>query len=750
MKQPLAIAVILPFAALALQWVLWPWIEPFVWFLFLPTVLVAARLTGYRGGLIATALSAPIAWYFFIPPRLSWQMETPAHLGSVVLFVVVAYLICELQRRLEREHAETADALAEARAANDKLARLYEEHRRTDEQLRETRARFQATFEQAAVGIAHTAPDGRWLRVNHKLCEILGYSEDDLRARRFQDITHPDDAAADLDLLQDMLARRINTGRLEKRYIRKDGGIVWVNLTVALSWSADDKPDYFIAVVEDIDARKRAEDALRKFSRVIEQTASTVIITDPEGVIEYVNPRFSASSGFSAQEAIGRQPNLIKSGLTSAHIYQELWATIRRGAVWQGELLNRRKDGSLYWESVIISPIRDDKGRITHFAGIKDDITERKRNEDALREREAALREAQRLAGIGNWRWDVHRDTSTWSDELYRIFGHDPALPPADFTSVAHYFAPESWQRLSAAVHAATAEGVPYKLDVELVRSDGSRRWALARGEPVRDASGRIVALRGTMQDITERHQSEVELRALRAEMEQLLTLHVASQTAAAIAHELNQPLNAITTYTEAAKRLLRAGNPQPDRLLHALEGSARQAQRAGAVMRELLGFLHKGETVSEAVDLNKAVRRALAIVESNGRGGFQSVVELAPQLRPVWANRLQLEKVLVNLISNAVDAMRQAGVARQRITVGLGTAADEDMAHVTVSDVGPGLDEHTARRVFEPFFSTKPKGLGLGLAISRSLVEAHGGRLWVETTPGAGASFHFTLPFAP
>lgn len=501
MKEPLAIAFILPFAALALQWVLWPWIEPFVWFLFLPTVLVAARLTGYRGGLITAALSAPIAWYFFIPPRLSWQLERPSNVGSIVLFVVVAYLICELQRRLEKEHAETAAALAEARAANDRLARLHDEHRRTDAQLRE---------------------------------------------------------------------------------------------------------------------------------------------------------------------------------------------------------------------------------------------------------REAALREAQRLAGIGNWRWDFHRDMSIWSDELYRIFGRDPALPPAGFETVSRYFAPESWQRLSAAVRAASEEGLPYKLDVELVQADGSRRWVLARGEAVRDETGQVVALRGTMQDITERHQSELELRTLRTEMEQMLGLHVASQTAAAIAHELNQPLNAITTYTEAAKRLLQAGNPQPERLLHALESSARQAQRAGAVMRELLGFLHKGEAVAEAVDLNKAVRRALAIVESNGVGGFQSVVELAPHLRPVWANRVQLEKVLVNLISNAVDAMRQAGVARQRITVAVGTAASEEMAHVTVSDVGPGLDEQTARRVFEPFFSTKPKGLGLGLAISRSLVETHGGRLWVESTPGAGATFHFTLPFAP
>lgn len=610
MKQPLAIAVILPFGALALQWVLWPWIEPFVWFLFLPTVLLAARLAGYRGGLIATALSAPIAWYFFIPPRLSWQMEKPAHLGSVVLFVVVAYLICELQKRLEKEHAETVHALAEARAA---------------------------------------------------------------------------------------------------------------------------------------------EETLRKFSRVIEQTASTVIITDPEGVIEYVNPRFSAISGFSAQEAIGRRPNLIKSDLTPVQTYRELWATIRRGAVWHGELLNRRKDGSLYWESVIISPIRDDRGRITHFAGIEDDITERKQSEQALRESEERLTAIVGSAMDAVISVDEHQRIRLFNPAAAQMFGLDVAaaigaplarlIPPRFRRTYANSIRELERRETTARrfgtlgeIHGLRASGEEFPLEGSLSRTvvGGHKLYTVI------------------LRDLSERQRTELELRALRAEMEQMLTLHVASQTAAAIAHELNQPLNAITTYTEAAKRLLQAGNPRPERLLHALESSARQAQRAGAVMRELLGFLQKGETVSEAVDLNQAVRRALAIVESNGFGGFQSLVELAPELRPVWANRVQLEKVLVNLIANAVDAMRQAGIGNQRITVGVGTAATGNMAHVTVSDVGPGLDEQTARRVFEPFFSTKPKGLGLGLAISRSLIEAHGGRLWVESAPGAGATFHFTLPFTP
>ena len=249
---------------------------------------------------------------------------------------------------------------------------------------------------------------------------------------------------------------------------------------------------------------------------------------------------------------------------------------------------------------------------------------------------------------------------------------------------------------------------------------------------------------------IRARQRQEAALKALRREMEELLKQHVASQTAAAIAHELNQPLSAIASYTEAALRLLQAGNRAPDKLQHALAGAAAQAQRAGKVVRELLQFFRGGETVIEGVDLARAIKRALAVVKEDGHDAIDAVVDFAPDVRPVQANRLQVEKVLVNLVCNGLDAMRAAGVSRQTITIKVRTAPDCDMAQVTVQDRGPGLNEEEARRIFTPFYTTKPTGIGMGLSISRALVEANGGRLWGEPSPGRGASFHFTLPFAP
>jgi signal transduction histidine kinase len=249
---------------------------------------------------------------------------------------------------------------------------------------------------------------------------------------------------------------------------------------------------------------------------------------------------------------------------------------------------------------------------------------------------------------------------------------------------------------------------------------------------------------------INARRRQEAAMNALRAEMEELVKVQVASQTAAAIAHELNQPLSAISSYSEAALRLLQAGNPSPEKLQRALEGGAAQTQRAGQVVRELLQFFRGGDAVIEAFELGQAVGRALAVVQDDGHGGFEPIVALAGGLRPVRANRVQVEKTLVNLLRNGVDAMRAAGVSPQTIAIAVRALPDEDMAQVTVRDSGPGLDEDEARRVFKPFYTTKPKGIGMGLAISRSMIEANGGRLWCEAAPGGGGVFHFTLPLAP
>ena len=244
---------------------------------------------------------------------------------------------------------------------------------------------FRAVFEQAAVGVAQIeTKTSRFVMVNQRYCDIVGYTAEELIGLTIQEISYPDDLPANERNLKLLRAGAIREFSMEKRYYRKDGSIVWVELTVSAMWAPGEVPDYHIAVVVDLTKRKKAEDELRKFSRAVEQSLSSVLITDSNGKIEFVNPAFTRLTGYTAAEAIGRNPNLVKSGATPVEQYQQMWQTITAGGEWQGQFQNRRKDGEYYWVSSSISAIKNADGVITHYVAIEDDITEQKRIERAL------------------------------------------------------------------------------------------------------------------------------------------------------------------------------------------------------------------------------------------------------------------------------------------------------------------------------------------------------------------------------
>lgn len=249
--------------------------------------------------------------------------------------------------------------------------------------------------------------------------------------------------------------------------------------------------------------------------------------------------------------------------------------------------------------------------------------------------------------------------------------------------------------------------------------------------------------------DISDQRRLESEVLAHRAEAERLVNQLVAQQTAAAIAHELNQPLIAVSAYSEAALAMVRNGDRHADKLAQALEGAASQAQRAGRTLHELLDFLHKSDAGSEPVNLNEVVNDAVEATLAGSPVRFQPVLVLAEGLPAVLGNRTQLQRVLSNLLQNGIDAMHAGGTPADSFTIEVRTACTGEMAQVTVRDHGPGPDADAMHHLFEPFFTTKPRGIGLGLTISRALIESHGGRMWHDATSGSGGAFHFTLPLA-
>ncbi|HEY9862432.1 MAG TPA: PAS domain S-box protein [Candidatus Obscuribacterales bacterium] len=300
---------------------------------------------------------------------------------------------------LEIRVTERTTALAQA---NKELRLEIVERQRIEATLRDSEQRFRATFEQAAVGIGHVGLEGQWLRVNQKLCDIVGYTRSELLDLTFQDITDPDDLAADLACVHQVLAGTLQTFSMEKRYVRKDGSTIWVNLTVSLVREAS-KPKYFISVIEDISERRQAEAQLQKSLKelsdikfALDQSA-IVVTTDQRGIITDVNDKFCELSQYTREELLGRNHRLINSGYHDSTFFQNLWSAISKGKVWKGEIKNRAKDGSYYWVDTTIVPFLNEQGQPFQYLAIRFDVTNRKQIEERMRtslqEKEVLLKE---------------------------------------------------------------------------------------------------------------------------------------------------------------------------------------------------------------------------------------------------------------------------------------------------------------------------------------------------------------------
>jgi len=255
-----------------------------------------------------------------------------------------------------------------------------------EKELRESESQLRVLFEQMAVGVARiNTHTGKFIQVNQKDCDIVGYSCQEMEALDFQSITHPDDLQSDLDNMERLKSGVIREYTMEKRLIHKNGSIVWVELTVSPMWAAGAIPDFHIAIVQDITARRQMEYNSLLQIAALEAAANAIAITDKKGTIQWVNPAWTDLTGYSKEESIGQNARIIKSEKHDAAFYKKMWDTILAGKVWRGELVNRRKDGSLYYEEETITPVLNNHGEVTNFIAIKLNISKRKQADDDLR-----------------------------------------------------------------------------------------------------------------------------------------------------------------------------------------------------------------------------------------------------------------------------------------------------------------------------------------------------------------------------
>ncbi len=623
------------------------------------------------------------------------------------------------------------------------------EIKRIEEQLRESEARFRNAMENAPIGMALVSLDSKFINVNTALCNITGYPEDELKNLTFQEITYPDDLEKDLANVTKLLAGEISSYMMKKRYIRKDGSIVWIQLTGSLLKDEDSKPLYFIAQIEDITERRQAEQQLRDSRSLLQ----TIINTIPVRVfwkdrdLHYIgcNQLFASDAGEETPASLIGKDDYAMGWKDQAEQYRaDDQKVIQTGIPKMGyEEQQTTPAGGIIWLRTSKVPLMNKSNEIIGVLGTYDDITERKRAEIALKDSEHALAKAQEIAHLGNWDWNIITNELYWSDEIYRIFG----LAPHQFEATYDAFLDTIYQDDKDIVVTAVSDAVnnikPYNVEHRIVLPTGEIRYVSEQGEVTRDESGKAVRMIGTVLDITERKRYEEKLKEANASKDKFFSI---------IAHDLKNPFNALLGSAEALHENIDDFDKDD---LHDMSNIIyRSAKNAYALLENLLEWsrsqLDRLDIKPHDINLRDIVHESIMIVESQAENKQVSILNTISDAM-VHADTNLLKTILRNLLSNAIKYTATGGM----ITVSSQENADADMVEISVTDNGIGMPHEVMEKIFkiDTKYSTpgtaKETGTGLGLVLCKEFVERQGGRIWVESEVGKGTRFTFTLPIA-
>jgi PAS domain S-box-containing protein len=722
--------------------------------LFLTAVALTAWFGGMVPGLTALLLSVVSLGYFFQPlvPYVELAgIRVPYRVLSLAFFSTLALTVCWLSAS----------------------------RRRAEEALRESEQRWRSLTEALPQLVWGAGPDGRCDYFSTQWTTYTGISESELLGWAWMEALHPDDREPTRQFWTESVAG-LQPYDVEYRIRRSDRTYGWFKTRGTPIRNTDGRIVKWFGTCTDITDRKRAEQALKEQEQELRQARDLLEITVMERTKELrrneaylAEAQKLSKTGSFGWNVFGGEIywseetfRIFEYGReTKPGLQLVLERTHPEDRVRVQQLIDRSSqdakafdlehrllmpDGSVKHVHVVGRLLETGQPGKTEFVGAITDITERKRAEVALRQTESYLEEAQRLTHTGSWAWNVERRENVhWSQEQYRLFGLDPESNSLSFEKAFQRIHPDDQATFNQVVERAIRERSDFEVDFRIVLPDGSTKYSRSVGHPVFNDSDELVEFVGTGIDMTERRQAEKErerLRQLQADLAHKNRATTMGELTASLAHEINQPITAAATDARTCLRWLAREQPDIEEARESATRVVNAVTRAADIISRLRQLFKKGPPQTNPVDLGEVIQEMVGLLRSEAsRHSVSIVTELSEDLPQVVADRVQLQQVLMNLMLNGIEAMQDAKSGGQ-ITI-RSLRVEGGQVLISVSDTGMGLLPEQAEQIFNAFFSTKAQGTGMGLSISRSIIESHGGRLWATSNSGRGATFNFTLP---
>ena len=758
-------------------------------FILLPLLLWSALRFGAKSCSLLNALMMMIVIWgtthgqgpFATQSAFQSLLLLQAFTSVIILSSWVTLFVAQDRRSLINKLAHEAESLeALIVQRTQQLSQELSERKQTEAQLKESEARFRGLFEQAAVGVAQVETlTGHFVRVNPAYSKILGYSIEEIVQLDFQTITHPDDLMRDVTNVQRLRAGEVAQYEVEKRYLRKDGKVVWVSLTVSPLWSEGESPTYHIAIVQDITARKVTEakfiDSEARFRTLFESSHDALMLSNEQGYFQCNQAAFSLFSCQQPEHMLGKwpidfSPPFQPGDSDSKVLYQQQVDAALQGNATPFEWLHRKLNGDEFPAEVRLSAVVLD-GKPALYAVVRD-ISERKAAQQKLEDSEQRLRMATIAASIGVWEFDFVSNKLYWSPEIFAILKLPVCEPSLTLLeSIEH---PEDQGKREAAMHHAIVSHTPYFAQYRII-IDGEIKWVEDYGTIQYSLAGQPHRVIGLAQDITERKRTEFEIRKINAELEErvtertaelaainkeLLQAKLAAESAniakstflSNMSHEIRTPMNAVLGYAELLKS--RSDNltaSQKDKLDKITDAS----EHLLSILNDVLDIskIEAGKLQLESVvfDCGELIDRVANLIKDsiNAKGLFFAN-HVGNSAHPVFGDPTRLSQMLLNYLSNAVKFTDKGGITLRKTVV---EETDYDLlTRFEVEDTGKGISIEDQARLFTAFeqadnsITRKHGGTGLGLAITKQLAELMGGAVGVVSVPEQGSIFWFTI----